>query len=148
MTAEYVKMLLVGKKAGSEQKSGINSIDVAILIGANSREYLEAMRPSYKNASKPIWEIDSMIPDPRNYSNSIIDACIAFCPEKFKDCSYFDEVVKQVGNSERIEFVNEDKIPSSWSKLRNQALPIFEKMTVFEAKISEMPHKYPKWETC
>ena len=152
MTAEYVKMLLVGKKAGSEQKSGINSIDVAILIGANSREYLEAMRPSYKNASKPIWEIDSMIPDPGNYSNSIIDACIAFAPHLFEECSELQNVASEIGNSRRIDFTEEEdanKIPKSWSKLREQAKPIFDKISIWEIEgmsSRQLRKKYPKWE--
>ena len=145
--AGYVKFYLVGGKGGYCGVDGINPINMIIGVGASDREWLSPIIMNSKNQSKPIWKLNVIIPDPDNYGNSIIDACIAFCPEKFKDCSYFDEVVKQVGNSERIEFVNEDKIPSSWSKLRNQALPIFEKMTVFEAKISEMPDKYPKWET-
>jgi len=146
MAAEYVKILLVGKKAGTEKTSGINSIDVAILIGEGNREWLEAMRAASKRPVKPVWKIDVIIPDPVNYSNCIIDACMAFAPHLFKECPELDNVAKQIGNASRIDFTEEDQIPKSWNKLREQARPIFEKMSIFEAgSISQIHTKYPKW---
>ena len=152
MTSEYDKILLVGKKSGPGQKCGINSIDVAILIGANGRDFFEAMRPAYKNMSKRIWRIDSIIPDPTNYSDSIIDACIAFAPHLFEECSELQNVAREIGSSRRIDFTEEEefnKIPKSWSKLREQAKPIFDKISIWEIEgISSIPlrKRYPKWE--
>jgi len=144
--AGYVKFYLLGGKGGYMGVDGINPIDLVIGVGTSDREWLKPVSIRTGKQSNPIWKLDSIIPDPDNYENSIIDAFIAFSPHSFKECSKFQEVVTQVGNSLQIDFNDKEKIPKSWGMLREEAKPIFEKMTVFEANLSELPSKYPKWE--
>ncbi len=77
----------------------------------------------------------------------IIDAFIAFAPELFKECSILQKVANEIGNSTSIDFTNSETIPKSWNHLREQARPIFEKIPIFEAQISEIrgKDKYPVW---
>jgi hypothetical protein len=142
--AGYIRMYLFGDDRGFD---GINSVYLNILVGTSDREWLERMdiKPS-KNTQKPVWDINVIIPDPDNYANSLIDACIAFAPHLFRDCPELKNVAREIGTNTRIDFTDKSQIPSSWISLRRQALPIFEKLSIFEADFRKLVEMYPRWE--
>jgi len=143
--AGYVKMYMVGSLGGVDGVDGIGNINLVIGVGASDREWLRVLNQNPN--SNPFWKLKTIIPDPQNYENSIIDAVIAFAPELFKECSELKLVAKQLGTSTRISF-DSGPVPESWEKLREQARPIFEKIAVFESPIVELrgKDKYPSWD--
>jgi len=141
--AGFIKLYLIGGRGGFDGADGINPIDLIIGVGASDREWLE---PIFA-AKKSYLGIEVIIPDPDNYQNSIIDACIAFAPDLFKKCELLHKVAVELGGSNRLDFTDKNTIPKSWEELRDQARPIFGNISVFESPIIEISGKmkFPKW---
>jgi pyruvate formate-lyase activating enzyme-like uncharacterized protein len=140
--AGYIGMYLFGDDRGND---GVNSIYLGILVGTSDRQWLEPVQiKQSKNVVKPVWDIGVIIPDPDNYQNSLIDACIAFAPHLFMNCTELENVKKEIGKSTRIDFTDKSQIPKSWNSLRRQALPIFEKLSIFDASIRKIVDIYPR----
>ena len=116
--AGYIKMYLFGDDRGMD---GVNSIYLGILVGTSDRQWFEPMQiESSRPIVKLCWNIDVIIPDPDYYSNSLIDACIAFAPHLFSDCPELRNVAGEIGKRTRIDFTDHSQIPNSWSSLRDR----------------------------
>ena len=130
-------------KGGVNGSDGINPIDLIIGVGTSDREWLEPLFASKESQ----FGIKAMIPNPDSYSNTIIDACIAFAPSLFNKCGLLKQVSDELGGITKLDFTNKDSIPSSWDALRFQAKPVFEKISVFESPINEIRgrEKFPNF---
>ena len=138
------KLFCIGGKGGFMGADGINPISLQILVGQSDRFWLE---PRYfDDTLKPIGKIQVIIPNQNDHTNSLIDACIAFSPEYFKKCPSLEKVKQGLDNFKRLDFdLHEEKIPESWNQLRKEAVPIFEKLNIFQADLVELDvdKKYP-----
>jgi len=146
--AGYVSTYFIENSDGVDGYDGIRKIDLVIAVGASDREWLSPLKFRTKAIEKPLWKIDTIIPNPKQYYNCIIDAVIAFAPQFFSKCPLVYEVAKEIGKNNRIDFNEKSQIPKSWDLLRAQATPIFEKLSIYEARLSSIRGqlRYPKWE--
>ena len=88
---------------------------------------------------KPIGKIRVIMPEVPDALHRLLDACIAFAPKYFQECPSLEKVKEDLRDTKRLDFhLGKDKIPASWESLRKEAAPIFEKLNVFEAKLSQI----------
>ncbi len=80
----------------------------------------------------------SFIPNGPDHPDSLLDACIAFFPEHFRSCPALAKVREEIKDTERIDFSEDIDVPPSWSKLREEARPLFKKLHIFKADLKEM----------
>jgi len=138
--AGYSKIYLIGGTGGFEGVDGINPIYFEIFVGDADRQWLEV---SYFDKNiKPIGNIHKIIPEGPNHPNSLIDACIAFYPEHFKNCPSMKLVEEKLSNYSSLDFdLEKDKIPEEWFNLREEAMPYLKKLNIFKADI----RPYKQW---
>ncbi len=135
--AGFSRIYCIGSLGGFEGSDGINKITLQILVGEGNRQWLE---PHYfdKNLA-PLGNIQVIIPEGPNHSNSLIDACIAFFPSCFNMCPSIQEVNEELKDVKTLDFSSgKDKIPEKWEQLRQEALPHFEKLNIFKADLFEL----------
>ena len=131
------KLYVIGKLGGFQGADGVNPILMQIWVGDGSRQWLE---PHYVEPSiKPIGKLRSLVPQSPDDADSLIDACIAFYPQHFKRCPSLGAVESQLSNETCLDFhMGQDKIPTIWNKLREEAMPYFEGLHIFEAKLQRI----------
>jgi len=135
--AGFSRLYCIGGLGGFEGADGINPIYLQILVGDSDRQWLE---PHYfDDTLKPIGNIRVIIPEGPNHPNSLIDACLAFAPKYFQECSSLEEVKNSLKDFKSLDFdLEKEKIPQSWYNLRKEALPTFEKLNIFKADLVEL----------
>jgi hypothetical protein len=135
--AGYSKLYCIGEVGGYQGSDGINTIHFQILVGEGGRQWLE---PQYfKPRTKPMGKIRVIIPEGPDHPNSLLDACIAFYPKYFSRCTLLAEVNLKVHNLERLDFdLGLYEIPVEWYGLREEALPMFKSLNIFEANLCEL----------
>lgn len=133
--AGYSKIYVIGGLGGVRGSDGVNPIELLILVGDADRQWLE---PHYFDQSiTPIGKIRSIVPDGPSHPDSLIDACIAFCPQHFKSCQSLLEVMAALRNAEHLDFhMGSKEIPAAWSKLREEARSRFAKMNIWRANLA------------
>ena len=116
-----------------------------ILVGAGGREWLEGHAidtpaTPEKNEFQPIGKIWHIVPKGPLDPNSLIDACIAFAPKLFEDCPTLEDVKASLKDDTMLDFdLRKEDIPAKWSKLREEARPIFEKLTILKGELQFHP---------
>jgi len=132
--AGYSKLYVVGGIGGYLGADGVNPIEFMILIGDADRQWLE---PHYFDRSiKPIGRLRTIVPGAPNHPDSLIDACLAFCPRYFNTCPSFAEVALALRDAERLDFhARHQDIPEAWAKLREEARPMFSRMNIWRADL-------------
>ena len=135
--AGYSTIYGVGDLGGFQGADGVNPIRLQILLGDADRQWLE---PYYFDKSiRPLGKIKTIIPEKPNDKNMLLDACIAFYPDYFKNCSAMKKIKEKLVDHTCLDFnLNMDKIPPEWLQLRKEAKPIFQKLNIFEAKLSRL----------
>ena len=132
--AGYSKIFLIGELGGFEGVDGINSISLEILVGEGNRQWLEVVY--FDKNIKSIGHINKIIPEEPNNENMLLDACIAFFPDYFKDCSNIKNIKDKLSNFSILDFdLEKDQIPKEWFLLREEARSYFEKLNIFAAEI-------------
>jgi hypothetical protein len=113
---------------------GVNPIEFLVLVGDSDRQWLE---PHYFDRSiKPIGKLKVIVPAGPDHSDSLIDACIAFCPRHFSLCPSLTEVASALRSAERLDFdAQSQDIPLAWAKLREEARPLFGAMSIWQADL-------------
>lgn len=136
--AGYSKIYLIGGLGGFEGADGINPIYFEILVGDASRQWIEVIY--FDKKIKPIGNIKKIIPEEPNSKDTLLDACISFYPEHFKNCPSMKLVEEKLSNYSSLDFnLEKNKIPNEWFKLREEARPQFKKLNIFVAEI--VPYK-------
>ena len=135
--AGYSSIFCIGGVGGFQGYDGINPINLQIFVGNSDRMWLES---HYVDRTlKPIGKIRVIIPEVPGALNGLLDACIAFAPKYFQECPSLENVKEDLRDIKRLDFhLGKDKIPTSWESLRKEAAPIFEKLNVFEARLSQI----------
>ena len=131
------KLYAVGGLGGFQGADGINPIWFQIWVGGGERQWLE---PHYEDTSiRPLGSVRKIIPDRPDSPDALIDACIAFFPRHFKQCSSLAAVRGQLQTAECLNFYSgKDEIPKQWAQLREEARRFFKKLTIFEAVLSPL----------
>src|ERR1043165_3053644 len=98
----FSKIYCVGGLGGFEGADGINPIRLQIWVGDADRQWLE---PHYVvKGIRPLGELKSLVPEGPNHPHSLIDACIAFYPQHFRQCPTFSTVAELLRTSSGLDF--------------------------------------------
>ncbi len=132
--AGYSKIYVIGSPGGFMGADGVNTIEFMILVGDASRQWLE---PKYFDKSiKPIGQINNIVPLGPDHPDSLLDACIAFCPRHFRSCPSLQEVENNLHGIKKMDFdATPEIIPPAWEQLREEARPIFSNMHIWVADL-------------
>lgn len=132
--AGYSKLYVIGGRGGFIGADGVNSIEFLVLVGDSDRRWFE---PHYFDRSiTPIGRVRAIVPLGPNDPNSLLDACIAFCPRRFRSCPSLAEVESALREADRLDFdAHPHEIPAAWVRLREEARPIFVAMNIWRADI-------------
>ena len=135
--AGYFQIYVIGEPGGIFGADGVNPIKFMILVGNSDRQWLE---PVYvDNAIVPIGNLRVIIPASANAPNSLMDACIAFCPEHFRTCPSLEKVCKLLKGIDCLDFnLSPEQIPSDWYSLRKEAKPLFNTMKIWQADLVQV----------
>lgn len=130
------KVYYVGGLGGFIGADGINPIGFEIWVGNADRQWLEVHY--VKKGIWPLGKMKSFIPEAPDHADSLLDACIAFFPDHFRSCPTLAKVREEIMDTEMIDFSEDIDAPASWSKLREEARPLFKELHIFQADLKEM----------
>ena len=132
--AGYSKLYVVGGRGGFDGADGVNPIDLVILVGESDRQWLEARY--FNEAMAPLGNIKVIVPAGPDRPDSLLDACIAFCPDHFRGCPALADVRAELGETERMDaHLHPRGMPPSWRRLREEARPAFARMNIWKANL-------------
>lgn len=132
--AGFSKIYCVGGPGGFQGADGVNPILFQILVGNSDRQWLQVHY--FEQTIKPIGKIDTIIPAGPDESHALLDACIAFFPALFQACPALAQVATSLKDAERLDFhTGASKIPDGWVALRDEALPAFRTLMVWQADL-------------
>ena len=132
--AGYSRIYVVGGLGGFMGADGVNPIEFLVLVGDADRQWLE---PHYFDRSiQPIGRLRTIVPIRPDHPDSLLDACIAFCPRLFRSCSSLAVVESALREAERLDFhAHPEDVPTSWASLREEARPLLASMNVWRADL-------------
>jgi hypothetical protein len=138
--AGYTKLFVIGSLGGYIGTDGANPIEFLILVGGADRQYLE---PHYFDPSiKPIGRLRVIIPIGPDHPDSLLDACIAFCPQRFRSCPSLAEVESALQEMDCLDFHSHpEEIPRTWTSVREEARPLFAAMNIWRADLVPMEQR-------
>ncbi len=114
---------------------GINSMLFQILVGDAGRQWLEVHY--FKRSVKPLGKITKIIPKGPNHPEALLDACIAFFPDHFHSCLSLPYMRMLLATEKCIDFDVQGE-PLGWNKLRQEALPLFKQLSIWEATLKKV----------
>lgn len=130
--AGFTKVYFVGSGGGFIGGDGVARPFVQILVGESDRMWLE---PIYENHThSPLGGVKTYVPESPDSPYAVLDAVILFLPKLFKSCPSLEAVAKDLKGREQADF-HLGKVPAKWESLREEALPIFRTLGVYEAEI-------------
>lgn len=138
--AGFTRLYVVGGAGGFSGSDGANPILLQILVGEGNRQWLE---PHYFDSSlRPIAEVRTIIPASPNHPDAVLDACIAFFPDPFRECASFADVEEQLQGRDRLDFnLEPEEIPASWASLREEARRTFRRLNIWQADLTPLAEK-------
>ena len=80
---------------------------------------------------RPIGRIATVIPEGPGSETALLDALLAFWPERFRSCPSLAAVEAKLAETTFLD-LNEkpEEIPAEWMALRREARPIYERLVV------------------
>lgn len=118
---------------GGAGPDGLSKPYVQLMQGEADRQWFEA---SYADDTmKPMGSICTMVPASPDHPRALLDAVIAFLPQLFEHCPSFSRVSAEVACVTLLDFHLERGVPAEWSQLRDEALPTFRKLNIFQADL-------------
>jgi hypothetical protein len=133
----YSRLYVVGELGGFMGADGVNPILFQILIGDADRQWLEVHY--FDKFVKPIGNLSVIVPAGPDDPEVLLDACIAFFPDRFRSCPSLAAVEQALQNAERLDFnMGKDDIPAAWGDLREEARPLFRALNVWQADFVPM----------
>ncbi len=113
----------------STSESPIRRPSLAILVGHGDRAWMEARRP--ENGPRFPGTIKILVPEKPDFDAALLDALIAFWPERFRSCPSFAAVESKLGLVNRLDFEGDpERIPEEWAALRREARPIYDRLVI------------------
>jgi hypothetical protein len=140
--AGFSTLYVIGGQGGFIGADGVNPIEMMIMVGEGSRQWLEA---HYLDKSlKPIGSVRRIVPEGPDHPNALLDACIAFCPHHFRNCPSYPAVEAALKGAEFLDFdANPKGIPAAWPSLREEARPVFKKIGIWRADLVPLNDSLP-----
>lgn len=123
------RIYCIGGGGGFMGGDGVNPIFAQIWQGDGNRQWFEARY--FKEGFGPLGKVQVMIPAAPDADDNLLDACIVFFPDAFKECSSFAAVEKQLKQVENIDFDFGENIPEGWDDLREEAREAFKILGVW-----------------
>jgi hypothetical protein len=109
--------------------SPIRTPSLAILVAHGNRAWMEARVP--RGRLRPLGCIQTVVPERPDFDAALLDALLAFWPERFRSCPSLGVVESQLQGAERLDFdLGADRIPVEWAALRREARPIYARLGV------------------
>lgn len=136
--AGFSKAYWIGLPGGYLGADGMNPIWVELLVGDSDRQWWE---PHYYRDSflHRLGHLARIIPVGPDRPATLLDATIAFFKDPFAQCPSFSQVERQLGSRTYLDFhLNQRSVPEAWASLRAEALPIFQKLYIFEGIFKEL----------
>jgi hypothetical protein len=109
--------------------SPVRPARIVIFVGHGDRAWMEARVPD--GAVRSLGNIRVVIPERPDFDAALLDALLAFWPERFRSCPSLADVEARLLHRERLDFhLHAERIPKEWQALRREARPIFERLVV------------------
>jgi hypothetical protein len=135
--AGYSRIYCVGELGGFLGADGIGPIWFQLWVGNADRQWWEAHY--IDDDFEPLGNISVMVPARPDDPDALMDACIAFAPRLFASCPTLATVAAQADGLERLDFDLElERIPDAWASLRVEAREVFNRMSIFEATLTQL----------
>ena len=110
-------------------RSPIRTPSLAILVAHGNRAWMEARVPDGR--LRPLGRIQTVVPQGPDFDAALLDALLAFWPERFRSCASLAVVESKLQGMERLDFdLGANRIPAEWVALRREARPIYERLGV------------------
>ena len=129
----YSKCYFIGGSGGYMGADGLARPFVMLLVGSSDRQWIEAIYQD--DQMRPLGRIKSLVPAAPDDPAALLDAAIVFLPQLFESCPSLNSVAAQLEGVDRLDFHLGRSVPSEWSRLREEALPRFKELAVFEADL-------------
>ena len=84
---------------------------------------------------RPMAGLQTMVPAGPDDPLALLDAAIVFASPLFERCPSFNTVALQLEGVGKLDFDLGQSAPIEWAQLRREALPIFQRLNVFEADL-------------
>lgn len=135
--AGFSKIYCIGGEGGFIGADGMNPISLQIWQGEGNRQWLE---PHYiAPGFSPLGELRSVIPAWPDHPDALLDACLAFAPQLFKDCPSLVDVRAKLQDATMLDFnARANDVPSAWGKLREEARPLFQRLTIYVGRLEPL----------
>ena len=129
MKKTYTPVYYVSDRTPQVGTSPIHHPSLAILVGHADRGWFE--RRSVHGLPRPIGSIGTVIPLKPDFDGALLDALIAFWPDRFRTCPSLAVVERKLQNASVLDFnIRPDRIPPEWEALRKEARPIYEALLI------------------
>lgn len=129
--AGFSRMYCVGSPGGFMGADGINPIWLEILVGDADRQWLECRY--FEKKIPRLNRVKTLIPAKPNDTLMLLDACLVFLSDYFKNCPSMALVLEELGETTYLDFCAGDGVPKSWGKLRQEATEPFKSLDIWEA---------------
>jgi hypothetical protein len=127
--AGITRIFSIGGGGGFMGGDGPNPILAQIWQGDGSRQWFEVRY--FEGDFGPMGKVETMIPAAPDSEDNLLDACIMFFPDAFKECPSFPSVEKQLEGVDRVDFDFKEGVPDGWNKLREEAREPFKMLGVW-----------------
>ncbi|QDU99081.1 hypothetical protein [Lignipirellula cremea] len=112
------------------------TVKFQIFVGNDPRHRLDV---NYLDRSIiQLGAVRSVLPAQRDDPRSLLDACIAFYPQHFRDCPSLRAVEKQLRQVRELDFRLAGDTTDDWKRLRTEAVDAFKTLQIFEAPLRKM----------
>lgn len=102
-----------------------------ILVGNGDRQWLEVHY--FDRSIRQLGGVTSIIPAHPDDPLSLLDACIAFFPQHFRDCPSLRACEKQLRGTAQLNFARGGNAPKQWEQLRHEAGEAFMQLAIYQA---------------
>lgn len=107
----------------------IRTPGLVVLFGHGNRIWVKARVPS--GWLRPIGRIETVVPEAPDSETALLDALLAFWPERFRSCPSLGAVEAKLGRTDFLDFdEHPERIPAEWTALRREARAIYEELVV------------------
>jgi len=141
--AGFSRIYVIGGRGGFEGADGVNPVLLQVLLGHADRQWLE---PHYFDPSiRPLGRLSTIVPEKPDAPDALLDACVAFFPRHFARCPTLPEVELALADCERLDFnAGSHSIPKAWSRLREEARPMFRELNIWQADLVPLEQSLQK----
>lgn len=129
------KLFVIGGAGGFMGADGVNPVEMIIGVGGADRMWLE---PIVVRTRGRRTRVRVVIPARPHDPDLLLDAVLAFDLDRFAECPSQAAVREQLEGVTRLDFHLGRGIPAAWPALREEARPIFARMGIWQADLTEV----------